>query len=339
MRSASRCSRAASSRVTRCSFPAMTFVATFEAVTQAGLAAGTGRRARRRLRARPGRGRGGRRLADAGDHARSTCTASWPTCARSPRSPRSMASRSSRTPRRRTAHARRHRGGRVGSVPQRSASIRARTSARWATPVRSSPTTPRSPSTVRALREHGQRGSTTTSGRATPRASTRSRRSSSLASFRTSTAGTTSVAQIAGLVHGGLAGSRRPAATDGRRATRIPCGTSTSIRTAEPEALADLASRSEGSAPGATTPTAAAPDSGLRVARLCGGVVPGQRGARARVPLASDLPGHHGGAGELRHRRRSRVLRGWLSEPVNDAPYRLLHDVESGRPTSSSIRS
>ena len=46
---------------------------------------------------------------------------------------------------------------------------------------------------------------------------------------------------------------------------------------------------------------------------LRGGVVPGRRAARQGAPLASDLPGHHRGAGRAGRRERPRLVRPWLT--------------------------
>ena len=104
-----------------------------------------------------GRGRGGADRPDARARARAPLRpAGRHARARRARAQR-RTSRSSRTRARRTARARRRSAPGTARRRRPSASIRARTSARWATPARSSPTTPSSPRSVRALREHGQR--------------------------------------------------------------------------------------------------------------------------------------------------------------------------------------
>ena len=59
-------------------------------------------------------------------------------------------------------------------------------------------------------------------------------------------------------------------------------------------------------------PGPGASDRRLRVARAPAGRLPGRRGARSRVPLAADLPRHHGAAACSSLRRGPNVLR-WLT--------------------------
>ena len=64
--------------------------------------------------------------------------------------------------------------------------------------------------------------------------------------------------------------------------------------------------------------------------RLRGRLVPGRRADGARGALAPDLSRDHRDAGRVGRRRGPFVVRRVANEPVNDAPYRLLADVEFG---------
>ena len=63
----------------------------------------------------------------------------------------------------------------------------------------------------------------------------------------------------------------------------------------------------------APLPAAAAPLPGVRLARPRPRRLPGGRGPRRRAALAADLPGHGAGAGAGGRRPRPRVLRRWLT--------------------------
>ena len=133
----------------------MTFVATFEAVAQAGATPVAVDVRDDDVCLDVDAAAAAIDAADARRSCRCTCTARWPTCSAREhwRARRGLLSRgrlpgARRGPRRCRARARRTR--------RRSASTRRRTSARWATRAHSSRTTTRAAARVRALREHGE---------------------------------------------------------------------------------------------------------------------------------------------------------------------------------------
>ena len=137
--------------------PAKTFVATFEAVTQAGACPSLVDVRADDYNLDPALSRRRSRTADAIRRARAPVRADG----RHARAPR--ARRAARPDARRGClpgarrRARRRRGPGTAASRRRSASTRRRTSARWATPARSSTDDAALAERVRALREHGQR--------------------------------------------------------------------------------------------------------------------------------------------------------------------------------------
>ena len=101
------------------------------------------------------------------------------------------------------------------------------------------------------------------------------------------------------------------------------------VRTADPAGLAaHLAERWDRL--GTPLSGAAAPLEGVCASRLREGLVPGRRATGRGGALASDLPGYHRGRRSSRSSRASGRGSIVADGPANDAPFRLLDDVEFG---------
>ena len=261
--------------------PAQTFVATLEAVTQAGgtpVPADVGeldysldaaRPRRRSPRARP-------------SCCRCTSTGRWPTCGRSvARRTARARDRRGRLPGARGRARRASAPARPGS-PARSASTRRRTSARWATRVRSTTDDASLAETVRALREHGQRRKYQHDLEGYTAGWTRSRRSSCCSSCPCSTAGTRSGARPRRFL--GRGARRRGRSGPARvRPGASRSGTSTSSGRPIPRRSATPPRAGHRDRP--PLPAAGPSRTRVRAARLCGRRVPGRR-AVAREGLS-----------------------------------------------------
>ena len=289
--------------------PANTFVATLEAVTQAGLVPVAGRRARGRLRARPGgaatppsptRTRAGR--------ARPPLRAALRTCRRSRRSPsgRADAIGGRRAGARRQARRLPRRNGRRGRLqllprqePRRDGRRRR---ARHRRPVLAE--------RVRALREHGQRevrprvGGLDTARLDTIQAVVLLHKLPHLDGWNAQRR------RDRGRVHGGARGRRRPAPA--RRAGRLETRLAPLRRAHRGAERRSPASARAGDRHRAGTTPSRRTCRRRTPARLRRGRVPGHRGAGPRVPVAADLPRDDRGAGRSGRRRRARLLRPWL---------------------------
>ncbi len=227
-------------------------------------------------------------------------------------SPTARAARCSRTPARRTAPTRDGLRAGAAGTPRRSASTPAKNlgaigdaGALVTDDDSSSPSAcARSASTARPR-------STGTLSRATPRASTRSRRSSSCHKLPLPRRLERRSARARRVLHGGARGRRRPAAAAGRRRAATRSGTCTSSGRRDPEALASfLAAR--GIATGRHYPEPPHLSEAFAGLGLRRRVVPGRRAARARSALAPDLPGHHRAAARGRGRGDPDYF-GWLT--------------------------
>ena len=84
------------------------------------------------------------------------------------------------------------------------------------------------------------------------------------------------------------------------------------VRTADPAALADDLARAR-HRHGPALPAARAPRDGLRPARVCGRGLRRGRAPCPRVALPPDLPGHHRRPDRVGGRRGARLLRRWLT--------------------------
>ena len=196
------------------------------------------------------------------------------------------------------------------------------------TPARSSATTPSSRPCARASRARPAREVPSRRLRATPRASTRSRRSSCCASCRTSTAGTSSVAP-----------SRPPTTREleGVGDLALPCRPTGSepvwhlyvVRTESPVGTRRRTWPRAASATGRHYPEPIHLSEAYTGPRLRARRLSGHRAHRRDCALASDLPGHDRRGSRDGRRRGQGVLRS-LTRPVNDAPFRLIVDVEFG---------
>ena len=211
-----------------------------------------------------------------------------PCAARRPSRPRDRRGRLSGARR----DARRLRAPVPPGAPAPSASTRRRTSARSATRARSSRTTTSSRRRCARCASTASARSTRTRSRVTPRASTRSRRSSSSHKLPLLDGWNAERRAAAAYYSRALAGvgdlrlpSVAPAAS--RHGTSTSCGRPTRRAWRASSARA-------GSATGRHYPEAVHLSARLRVARPSAGRLPGRRVARARVPVAANLPGHHG---------------------------------------------
>ena len=305
-RCGSRCSRAGLEPGDEVIVPANTFIATFEAVSQAGGApvrSTSGSRTTTSTRLRPRRRDGA--------HAIRSCpctsTGSWRTCGRS-RARRAHGLPISRTRARRTAPsatasapARRGAGGRVqllsGQEPRR---LRRRRRARRRT-------TPQLAARVaRAARARAAREVRARARSAIRRGSTRSRRSCCSHKLPLldgwnderrdgGRASTPSALE-------GVGDLRLPPVAAGERAGLAPV-LDPDGRPGAPRALpAEPRDRDRPALPGA-----GAPVGGVPAPRLPAGSVPGRRGDRTRGAVAADLPGDARGAARGGRRRRSQA--------------------------------
>ena len=254
--------------------------------------------------------------------------------ARSARSPSGTACRSSRTPARRTAPS--ATASRAGDGGPRAAFsfYPARTSARWATPARSSRTTTTLAARVRALREHGQRRKYQHEREGyTARLDTiQARRALAQAAAPRRVERRAARGRAARYTRGARRRRRSRAAG---RCRRQRAGLAPLRRPDRGRRSARRAPRaSAASATGRHYPRAAAPHRGVRAARATArGRVPGRRGARRASALAADLPGDHA------RPQLERVVDGGRgrSSTVADAPGQR-RAVPAASPTSSSAR-
>ena len=240
--------------------------------------------------------------------------------------------------------ARRRRG--TGSAPERracrlpSASTRARTSARWATPARSSPTTPALAERVRVAaraRADGQVPPRLRRLHVAARHDPGARAAPQAAAPRRLERRATPGAAAYYLER--LDGCRRPRPARRCRRERAGLASATSCGRPIPAGLAALPRGARRRRRAATTP--------IRCTSRLPTATSGTRRARSRSPsrlaeahaLAADLPGHDASSSSTSRQRRRGVLRRWLTDPVNDAPYRLIATTSSSARASSSRRS
>ena len=174
-------------------------------------------------------------------------------------------------------------------------------------------------------------GSTATRSRATRPGSTRSRRSCSCASCRSSTRWNEERRAAAAFYSRGARRRRRPAPAAGAGGRPRRSGTSTSCARRAATRLAALPRRARHRRPAATIRS-------RRISRrrtphlgYGRGAFPVAEQLARRGAVAADLPGHHEAA--ARRRRRARCARSSTvaDGPANDAPYRLISDVDVRR--------
>ena len=116
-----------------------------------------------------------------------------------------------------------------------------------------------------------------------------------------------------GVVRGG---SKASATSDFRGRPRVRPGMASLRRpTAEPERLAHFLRRARNRDRASLSRVPPHLNPAYSSLGYRGGHVPRHRGAVARMPLPSDLPGHVGGSARERRRCRTRVLRAWVTIP------------------------